>query len=79
MSAPRLVRHRARGTTYRVLGEAEVQMSKATMVEPIDGNHVGRFIKESDRLIVYEGVDGRLWARFPDEFNDGRFEEMWPP
>lgn len=55
------VRHVKRGSTYRVIGEAEVQC--AVMVE------------EGDRLTVYRcDTDGKLWARPTAEFRDGRFE-----
>ena len=73
------VRHKKRGTTYTVVGHAGLQISIA------DGNTVSsdriglepinfKRFHEGDRLVVYRGDDGRLWARDPDEFNDGRFE-----
>lgn len=55
-------RHVKRGSTYRVVGEARVQVA-----------HDFRSLREDDRLTVYQGEDGQLWARFTDEFNDGRF------
>lgn len=66
------VRHKKRSTTYTVLGEAEVQIS-------VDHKGLGtdrRLLKEGDTLVVYKGEDGKLWARFPNEFHDGRFEEV---
>lgn len=67
----RLVRHVKRGSTYHVLGDAEVQIS---VTRPQD--HGGRLIEEGDKLTVYRAADGTLWARFPDEFEDGRFEAV---
>lgn len=58
-------RHIKRGSTYRVLGEARVQVA-----------HDFRTLREDDRLTVYQGEDRQLWARFTDEFNDGRFEAI---
>lgn len=34
--------------------------------------------REGDVLMVYEGPDGRLWARIRSEFYDGRFETLLP-
>lgn len=60
---PHVVRHRTRGTTYVVVGEAELQAA-----EPI---------AEGARLTVYRcQTDGRLWARPAAEFTDGRFETL---
>lgn len=67
----RRVRHKKRGTTYEVLGLAEVQIS-TSYGEPLSS----RRLNEGDRLVVYQGEDGKLWARFPDEFEDGRFEPV---
>jgi hypothetical protein len=59
------VRHKKRGTTYEVLGEAEVQLSTFQTYG----------IKEGDKLIVYRSeADGKLWLRLASEFTDGRFE-----
>ena len=72
---PRRVRHKKRGTTYTVLGFARAQVSKAS---PLGGSFpaTARLLCDDDALIVYHGEDGQLWVRFPDEFNDGRFEEL---
>lgn len=67
----RRVRHKKRGSTYEVLGEAELQISVK-----LPQDHGGRLAEEGDRITVYRGEDGRLWARFTDEFEDGRFEEI---
>lgn len=68
---PKRVRHVKRGTTYQLLGIAEVQVS-ANFPDPLAG------CVEGDRLAVYRGDDGKLWARPEDEFNDGRFERLEP-
>lgn len=64
------VRHKKRGTTYEVIGEAEVQIS---IGDVFDGTRV---VCEGDRLTVYRGAGGKLWVRPSDEFNDGRFEAV---
>ena len=56
---PRRVRHKKRGTTYEVIGEARVQASD--------------MVVEDDVLTVYRGEDGMLWCRPKYEFEDGRF------
>lgn len=66
-----IVRHKARGTFYDVLGEAEVQLAKPAVT------NIARpysLISEGDRLVVYVGDDGKMYLRFPEEFHDGRFE-----
>lgn len=64
-------RHFKRGSLYRVIGEAEAQVSKPTV--NVFSVSACRPMKDEDRLTVYQGADGKLWARFSDEFNDGRF------
>jgi len=67
----RRVRHKVRGTTYDVLGEGEAQVS-------IGVNNSRRLV-EGDTMTVYRCVEtGKLWLRFPDEFDDGRFEVLTP-
>ncbi|MCZ8104026.1 MAG: hypothetical protein O9972_39795 [Burkholderiales bacterium] len=70
------VHHKKRGSTYRVLGEAEAQVTVDAFKRPIGLGRVrGRMLVEGDNLVVYRCEEtGKLWARFPDEFNDGRFE-----
>jgi len=57
------VRHKKRGSTYRVLGRGELQSSSP--------------IEEGAMLVVYRcETDGRLWVRPAVEFDDGRFETL---
>ncbi len=59
-------RHAKRGSTYRVLGEATAQ-----------GNPDDPWLfSDGDKLTVYQAEDGRLWVRYTEEFNDGRFEAL---
>lgn len=55
-------RHLKRGTTYQLLGPAILQ----TEVPLSDGA----------ALLAYGDEEGGLWVRPPEEFNDGRFEEI---
>jgi hypothetical protein len=58
-------RHKKRGSTYRVIGEAQLQTSFA--------------LGDGDWMIVYQGeMDGLLWTRPKFEFDDGRFERLPP-
>lgn len=60
---PARVRHKARGTTYRVLGAAQLQTAG--------------LLSDGAALVVYEAEsDGALWARGAVEFGDGRFEAL---
>jgi hypothetical protein len=59
-----LVRHRTRGSSYRVVGQAQLQASYGPLRNRAD-------------LVVYRCLeDGRLWARPREEFLDGRFEVL---
>jgi hypothetical protein len=75
--AVRRVRHVKRGSSYVVLGVGEVQISKGTVSDAGWKEHKARVLREGDTLTVYRDIqDGKLWLRFPDEFEDGRFEEV---
>lgn len=56
-------RHVKRGTTYTVIGEAELQMSADDLCD-------------GALMVVYRGDDGKLWVRSHNEFHDGRFEAI---
>jgi hypothetical protein len=59
----RLVRHKKRGSTYRVVGTALLQAAAP--------------VGEACAMVVYRDVDkGTLWVRPESEFDDGRFEEV---
>ncbi|WP_293862380.1 hypothetical protein [uncultured Alsobacter sp.] len=75
--SPPRVRHLKRGTVYEVIGEAEAQVAGPPNTPP--GIAWSRQLTEGHKLTVYRGEDGRLWARFSDEFNDGRFVPVTVP
>ena len=58
------VKHKKRGTSYVVKGAALLQTT----------NPLG----DDAELIIYESVEGVLYARPVTEFVDGRFEELEP-
>lgn len=73
----RRVLHRNRQSTYRVLGEARIQIS---VPGPDHGVVKARTIVEGDSLTVYwADIDNTFHLRFPDEFEDGRFEDLKHP
>lgn len=65
-------RHVKRGTRYRVIGDVRLQISSDAIA--------GKWASELDGVMftLYQGEDGVYSARHPDEFNDGRFEELKP-
>jgi hypothetical protein len=54
-------RHKKRGTSYEVLGEAILHAKEYAL-------HDGA------QVIVYRGEDGQLWVRPKGQFLDGRFQ-----
>lgn len=75
------VKHRARQSTYEVLGAAPMQVS-----EGVAQNRVGaifgkkaRQVVDGELLVVYRSeTTGELYVRHPDEFTESRFEEVPP-
>jgi len=57
-----VVRHNKRGTIYSVIAEATLQSDDPRL----DGS----------RLVIYVGEAGHVNARFPNEFDDGRFTKV---
>lgn len=55
-------KHKKRGSTYEMVGEAEVQASS--------------YIREGGKVVVYRDEKGKLWVRPTREFYDGRFERI---
>lgn len=55
-------RHKKRGTTYKVLGSAEIQTAQG--------------LSDGEAAVVYQDEEGKLWCRALGEFKDGRFEEL---
>ena len=60
--------HVKRGTTYEEVGRAELQKSGVSYT-----------LIEGDKLVIYRGQDGKLWARDAQEFDDGRFARLATP
>lgn len=58
---PHVYRHKKRGSSYRVFGEARVQCET--------------LLVDNDRVLVYRDIHSlELSVRSPAEFRDGRFE-----
>lgn len=60
---PKIWQHIKRGSLYVEVGTATVQLS------------TDQPITEGDKLVIYRGEAGALWARRESEFHDGRFIE----
>lgn len=58
----KIYRHKKRGTLYTVIGMGHLQCEKP--------------LTDMSVIVIYRGEDGNLWARDPNEFYDGRFEEI---
>lgn len=67
------VRHVKRGTEYEVLHRG-VNLQVAVHKRLLDDWALA--LVEGDKLVVYQGADGKLWAREEAEFRDGRFETI---
>lgn len=73
--APRLVRHKKRGSTYKVLGNGRIQSDHWRNCW---GGLLGPKV-DMAQVSVYQCLeDSSLWVRPSDEFEDGRFEDLLP-
>lgn len=74
------VRHLKRGTTYRVIGRAKLQIGPETMQEHWIAAATCRMVEEKlERItcVVYQSEhDDSIWVRPESEFIDGRFVEI---
>ena len=64
-TSPPLWRHKERGSTYWIVGKDRLQADRP--------------LEDMAELFAYVGEDGQWWFRTPEEFNDGRFEELSSP
>jgi len=67
----RIVRHKGRGTTYRVIGEGKMQSSRWFYKAAGIDIHV-----DNSDVTIYEAEDGTRWVRPTEEFEDSRFEDV---
>ncbi len=73
----REVQHLKRGSYYRVLGDLSFQLAKPEHDDLITPPYSK--IREGTAITVYRSEDGKLYGRFPDEFEDGRFKTIGEP
>lgn len=72
-------RHVKTGGKYMLLGIGKMQAAGWFEVHTYNG-HVESFSSIDMREVaIYRGVDGRMWARFREEFEDGRFVTIDAP
>ncbi|SCM71607.1 hypothetical protein KL86PLE_100283 [uncultured Pleomorphomonas sp.] len=77
----RIVLHKKRGSTYEVIGVAEGQVSTGDEVQNTFTGQMEtiRPVMDGTQLTFYRSQeDGKLWWRFPDEFEDGRYKDIKP-
>lgn len=71
------IKHLKRGSTYKVWGEAQVQVSAGQVPVADFVIDKARVVRDGDKITVYQSeTDGALYARFADEFTPDRFEEL---
>lgn len=69
-------KHKKRGSSYRVVGEVRLQVSRPELLDIKAIDHGGVLAQVDNQMFtLYQGEDGVYSARHPDEFRDGRFEE----
>ena len=75
--------HLKRKTIHEVIGEGEVQISKPQEgIDELDALGLerpvkGRLLQEGDKLVVYVDKEtGKLWIRFPNEFETTRWKAV---
>jgi hypothetical protein len=81
------VRHRARKSTYMVLGRQKIQISPETLERAISKNpmfgstteQVCHALEKLTFITYCADKDNTKWARPESEFVDGRFEEIERP
>jgi hypothetical protein len=73
------VRHVKRGTEYDVLFRGvELQVATPEAMN-LNGTDFRLVALEGQKLVVYRGAEGKLWARKEAEFDDGRFAALAAP
>lgn len=66
----RIVRHKKRGSSYRVIGEGKMQSEHWRA-----GDNPEAYV-DMEPVMIYEDEAGDFWVRPKDEFEDGRFEDI---
>lgn len=77
----RIVRHKKRGSSYRVIGEGKMQADMwrdVTRAVPWGDDRPwgGVHSVDMEPVMIYEDEAGGFWVRPKDEFEDGRFEDI---